>query len=403
MTAGWPGVHLGAILRRSKEAVELQPEAQYRELTVRLWGKGVVLRGMVAGAEVAASRRMVARRGQLIVSRIDARNGALGIVPDELDGAIVSSDFPAFDFASDIVEPAYFGWMCRSAPFIRECQHASEGTTNRVRLQEDRFLAIEIPLPSLIEQQQLVARIEELATEIVTARSLRQQASDELERMVTAEELRLWSSEMLADAPTLVSLTSFLARGRQSEQGESEHFLVKTQHVQQARYVATRLRLAPHAAMKVHPTAILRNRDILIACSAAGCLGRVAQYMSDGHVASTDTHVAVARPEPSVVEPDYLYAYLRSAQGQHQLRSRERGNWEREKIGFRLTELNLNDLRAVPVPLPSGCEQRRIVTRLNALQLHVDTLKRLGAETAAELGALLPAILDRAFKGELMR
>ena len=45
--------------------------------------------------------------------------------------------------------------------------------------------------------------------------------------------------------------------------------------------------------------------------------------------------------------------------------------------------------------------QRRIVAELDALQAQVDSLKRRQAETAAELGALFPAILDRAFKGEL--
>jgi len=35
------------------------------------------------------------------------------------------------------------------------------------------------------------------------------------------------------------------------------------------------------------------------------------------------------------------------------------------------------------------------------LQAQVDALKGLQAETAAELDALMPAILDRAFKGEL--
>jgi type I restriction enzyme S subunit len=38
---------------------------------------------------------------------------------------------------------------------------------------------------------------------------------------------------------------------------------------------------------------------------------------------------------------------------------------------------------------------------VSALQTQVDTLKRLPAEAAAELDALLPAILDKAFKGEL--
>ena len=44
--------------------------------------------------------------------------------------------------------------------------------------------------------------------------------------------------------------------------------------------------------------------------------------------------------------------------------------------------------------MPSLPEQRRIVAEL-------DALKRRPAGTAAELDALLPALLDRAFKGEL--
>ena len=46
-------------------------------------------------------------------------------------------------------------------------------------------------------------------------------------------------------------------------------------------------------------------------------------------------------------------------------------------------------------------EQRRTMTEVDAFPTEVDALKRLQAETAAELDALLPAVLDRAFKGEL--
>jgi type I restriction enzyme S subunit len=45
--------------------------------------------------------------------------------------------------------------------------------------------------------------------------------------------------------------------------------------------------------------------------------------------------------------------------------------------------------------------KRRIVAELDALQAQVNALKRLQAETAAELDALLPSILHRAFKGQL--
>ena len=56
---------------------------------------------------------------------------------------------------------------------------------------------------------------------------------------------------------------------------------------------------------------------------------------------------------------------------------------------------------AFPVPTPPLSEQRRIVSELNAFQTEVNALKHLQAETAAELDALLPAILDRAFNGGL--
>jgi type I restriction enzyme S subunit len=166
-------------------------------------------------------------------------------------------------------------------------------------------------------------------------------------------------------------------------------------------YVETRLTLAAHVAAKVGTEALARPGDVLIACSAAGCLGRVALYDDAARTASTDTHVAIARPNPELVLPEYLFAYLRGAQGQLQLRSREKGDWQREKVGFRLTELNVADMRHVPVPLPGLPEQQRVVDGLAHLQSRVDGMRRLQAETAAELDALLPSILDRAFRGEL--
>ncbi len=46
-------------------------------------------------------------------------------------------------------------------------------------------------------------------------------------------------------------------------------------------------------------------------------------------------------------------------------------------------------------------DQPRNLGRFGALLAEVDALKRMQGETAAELDALLPTILDRAFKGEL--
>ena len=62
---------------------------------------------------------------------------------------------------------------------------------------------------------------------------------------------------------------------------------------------------------------------------------------------------------------------------------------------------NTTLLGTVELPTPPLPEQHRVVAEVDALQAEVEALKRLLAETATELDALLPAILDRAFKGDL--
>lgn len=64
----------------------------------------------------------------------------------------------------------------------------------------------------------------------------------------------------------------------------------------------------------------------------------------------------------------------------------------------KISQPKLEEMRILVPTIP---EQRRIVVELDALQAEVDALKRLQTETAEELDALLPSILDRAFKGEL--
>lgn len=162
----WPKVALGELLRRSDVSAVIDPAAEYHEVTIKLRGKGIISRGRVSGSDVVSVRRVV-RANQLILSKIDARNGAIGLVPRELDGAIVSNDFPSFEFRDpDQCDAAFIGWLVKSAPFVELCKAASEGTTNRVRIKEDRFLDQQIALPPLAEQQALVARLDALADKV---------------------------------------------------------------------------------------------------------------------------------------------------------------------------------------------------------------------------------------------
>ncbi len=177
----WPVIPLGSFLTKAEDWITPEPDQEYNEVTVRLWGKGVVLRGKVTGSEIAGGRRLPVRANQFILSRIDARNGATGLVPESLDGALVTNDFPAYSLNNEKVFPAFLNWMSKTATFVELCKQASEGTTNRVRLKEDRFLSTAIPLPPLPEQRRIVARIEALDVKIQKARALRTEMADESE------------------------------------------------------------------------------------------------------------------------------------------------------------------------------------------------------------------------------
>lgn len=159
----WKRLPISAFLRKSEEWIHPEPDEVYKQIRVRLWGKGLTLRAKVPGSNMVAQRQLRASAGQFLISRIDARNGAFGIVPDELDGALVSNDFPCFDIDERVVFPRYLEWYTRTDRFVELCRRASEGSTNRVRLKVAQLMATETLVPPLSEQQRISEKLDGMA------------------------------------------------------------------------------------------------------------------------------------------------------------------------------------------------------------------------------------------------
>jgi type I restriction enzyme S subunit len=386
-------VKLGEILRKSEEWIDIRPDQQYRQVTIKMWGQGVVLRNEVAGAEIAAARRFVVRPQQFILSRIDARNGALGIVPPSLDGAVVSNDFPTFNLDTSCVLPEYLGWMSKTHDFVELCKAASEGTTNRVRLQEDRFLALQIPLPSLTEQRRIVARIEELAAKIAEARGLRREAVEEAEALRGGSQ-RFFATEkgsfLLGSVATIIDPNPshrypiYVDEGipiisSSDFVGEDSVSLANAKKVPLSFYEETLGRFG------------VGEGDIIF--SRKGKVGYARLHPVGVKLAMTHT-LCVIQPDRNRLLPEYLLHYTRNRAFIGYLTGTMNPN-----VG--VPTLGLEVIRKAPLPLPTIDYQRRIIAYLDSLQAKVDALKALQAETAAELDALLPAVLDKAFKGDL--
>jgi len=103
--------------------------------------------------------------------------------------------------------------------------------------------------------------------------------------------------------------------------------------------------------------------------------------------------MVILRALPHVLLPQYLQVVINSPAFIDQISARLSGSVQ--------SQLPINKLAQLDFPLPRLSEQRRIADEVKALQAKVDTLKLLQTETAAELGALTPSILSKAFSGEL--
>lgn len=175
-------VPLSAILRRIKEPISIEDGVLYKRITVRNNGRGVVQRNELYGREIGTKRQFVAHAGQFIISRIDARNGAFGIVPKELEGAVVTNDFWLFEVQKAL--PEYLMLVLSSKRFQQYWLTQSSGTTNRQRVSEDDFLDSVISLPPIKTQLLVVSRYtkaQEVAqTNIIKAKRLESGINDVL-------------------------------------------------------------------------------------------------------------------------------------------------------------------------------------------------------------------------------
>lgn len=395
MDTDWASVPVGELLRKSEEWIEIEPEATYKEVTVRLWGKGVVQRRLAKGSEIAAQWRNVVRANQFIVSRIDARHGALGLIPHALDGAVVSTDFPAFSLNEAKMLPAFLDWLSKTQGFINICKAASVGTTNRIRLKEEKFLAMKLPLPLVSEQQRIVGRIEELSVKITEAHGLRQQTVEETNALLPVTFGEFFRS--LATKFPVEPLGKLASRISDGPHKKPNYVSRGIPFVTVRNMVTGRLNfdnvqyITPEDHEEFSKRCNPQRGDVLYSKDGAtkGC----PCFVDTDQDFNIFVSVALIKPLRDKLDGLYLCHLLNSSWIKDRMRERSRGDM--------IPHIVLGEIREFPVPIPPLEEQRRIVQQLNELKSQVDSVKRLQSQTAAELDAMLPAVLDQAFKGEL--
>jgi type I restriction enzyme S subunit len=144
---------LGDVLDQRCESVAADAFGGFVPITVHLDG-----RISVRKRETAFKGQMFAARpGDVVFSKIDARNGAIGVLPPTIPDAVVTPEFPIFTPKRTAISARYLELVLRAGGFIEALRRRATGTSGRKRITPESFRSLSIPLPPLVEQQALVA------------------------------------------------------------------------------------------------------------------------------------------------------------------------------------------------------------------------------------------------------
>lgn len=399
MTNAWQRVPLGTAITLRKRFFTIDDTQTYRRCRVQSYGQGVVLRDIVFGAEVKTKQQQLCFAGEFLVAEIDAKVGGFGIVPPELDGAIVSSHYFLFVINETQLDRRYLSYYICTPDF--QDQVTAKGTTNYAAIRPQHVLEYEIPLPPLDEQQRIVARIDALASRIAEARGLRQGAVEEGEALVNSEARRIFKE--LDIAPTFlndwvnqdregIQTGPFGAQLGSADFREVGHPVLTIGNIQFGGLRLEGLRYVSEEKAEQLRRYTVQEGDIVFA--RMGTVGRCCVVPQDSEGWIFNYHIIRVAVDHNRAKSRYLHWIIKASPDvEEYLADTVRGG-TRDGV-------NTSIVSRLPCRVPPLDEQRRIVTYLDSLQAQVDQLKQLQAESAAELDALLPSILDQAFKGEL--
>jgi type I restriction enzyme S subunit len=261
-----------------------------------------------------------------------------------------------------------------------------------------KLRAVEVPLPPLDEQRRIVTRIDEWFARIAEARRLRVVAYLDTDKLMPASleeifgepETKAWPIKTVGDV--IKDKPQYGTSQKASDEPIGTPIL-RMGNIFDGQISFDDLKyidLSPREEAKylLHKGDVLFNRT-----NSAELVGKSAVYPGGRQSVFASYLIRVVADSDKAL-PHFVVAYINSPLGRQYIQS---------QLTRAIGQVNVNakKLQAMPIPVPPLPEQHRIVAYLDGVQAQVIELRRLQAQSAAELERLEGAILARAFRGEL--
>jgi len=335
--------------------------------------------------------------GDLVVSGINAAKGAIAIYGEDNNSPIAATiHYGAYIPDKSKVEVKFLWLLLRSGTF-RDLLNEYVPGGIKTELKAKRLLSIPVPLPVLEEQRRIMARIEEQAARIDEVRELRRRAVEETEALIKSYYKILFDkisldgrlSDVLLEKPK----NGWSANCDNAENGIP---ILTLSAVTGFRYRENEFkRTSEETSADAHYW--LNKGDLLITRSnTPELVGHAAIYNGSPTPCIYPDLIMRLKVNEKQADTNFVHSWLKSSSVRQYIAKVAKGTSPTMK------KISQKTVMDIPFPIQLTIqEQRRIVAYLDDLQTKADALKLLQNETTAELDALMPSILDRAFRGEL--
>lgn len=331
------------------------------------------------------------QKGDILIARLGDPLCKACVFP--LDGLYITAvDVAILRIGSDVVNPKYLIYLLNSPWFKDQVKQYESGTT-RKRISRKNLDRIEMIFPPLPEQERIVARIEELFSEldngVETLRNTKQQLAVYRQAVLKAIFSRI------AEKRTIREMSSAVTSGSRGwAQYYSDHGakFIRIGNLTRNRICIDMSDIqyvdlpdgAEGKRTQLHP------KDVLISITAdLGSIGLVPDDIGEAYV---NQHIAMVRfNNPS--QGKMMAWYLRSEYGQKDLLKNKRGGG---KLG-----LGLDDIRDARIPDISDTEAERIVNMIEARLSVCDSIEKAVDTALQQAEAMRQSILKQAFEGKL--
>lgn len=374
------------------------------------------------GANTIKGKLWWADPGDVIYSKIDVRNGAIGIVPNELGRVCVTSEYPVYAVDPATADARYVKLLFRTNTFRRKINGMISGASGRKRVQPTDLEEIKVPLPSLPIQRAIVSVWEQAQAELAKTRQHIAQLEAEIETDFLADlglpkpkratlprilavwwqDLERWSVmfNQLASGGVDISAGKYpvamlgdvaavsygLQKCPANRPGQHARPYLRVANVQRGELDLREIKQinVPDSEM---PNFRLEPGDLLV-CegNSADLVGRPAMWQGEIEDCVHQNHILKVRVDRAKVMPEYLLEYMQTFPARNHFRARA-------KFTTNLASINSNDLKELPFPLPLPPVQRELVAKIAVRREQIAALKSQAAQKEERAKADVEAMI----------